>query len=768
MKARFLTALLAGAFAAAAQAPLTLEQAGARRLPDFRAAHLDETVVVQGVVAADPVHFQQYTHVGIQDDRFGLLLEGTGDAFVHLHPGDDVEVTGKISQRGGIPVMLPTAWRLVAKLRPPAPQPVAVAALQGFELLGRLVTTEAEVVDVGENAGGTYLLVGPMRPPYKIFVPRTEGKLAPALTGYSIGDRVRVTGVASQYCAAPPFNRWFELIMDDQAGIVVTSRAWPVRPRGAVALLLLLASAGFLWWWRERRLNRQREMLRGAYRLGEEILGAASAADIVKKTALVLPALFRTSQVRLYAASPGSKSMNLLLGEPEAEPVSISLESPGRQEGVVTCFQNRTMLFIPDTSRSPFAAAEGARSALFVPMFTQGDAVGVLELDQTNRTREFTPDEQTLVQHLANQIGAALKLLDQRSVREQLFRTEKLAAVGRLISGVVNELQSPLSSIVQMAERSGATSEDGNLAVHDLLSEARRATDIVNRLVAFAGTDQAEAKPVDINGLLRNLVEFRERECKSRGIRIQGQFAEQPLFVLGSRGQLEQVFLNLLLYAEHALASAEEKVITLKTSGLRNRVLIEIAHSNPAAPDPFAEPADQSAGALDTGVCRGIVAGHGGELRALREPGGHPRFETDLPWVRRDGRAAPVERPASERAQTATALVIEPDEMVHRQLLALLSERNYRVVPVHNSDVGLDLAQRLRFDVAFCDVRAPGLNWIELSERLHNRVGAFVLLCDGYDAELVADFEGEGRFVLPKPINKTLLDRILLGSEAAV
>jgi two-component SAPR family response regulator len=82
-------------------------------------------------------------------------------------------------------------------------------------------------------------------------------------------------------------------------------------------------------------------------------------------------------------------------------------------------------------------------------------------------------------------------------------------------------------------------------------------------------------------------------------------------------------------------------------------------------------------------------------------------------------------------------------------------------VPVTNSDTGLDLAQRMRFDVAFCSLHAPGLNWVELSERMHSRAGAFVLLSDGYDAELTADFEGDGKFVLPKPVQETEFDRVL-------
>ena len=58
-------------------------------------------------------------------------------------------------------------------------------------------------------------------------------------------------------------------------------------------------------------------------------------------------------------------------------------------------------------------------------MMAQSEVIGVLELDQDDRVRDFTADEQALAQHLGNQIGVAIRLLDQRTVQEQLFRTEK-------------------------------------------------------------------------------------------------------------------------------------------------------------------------------------------------------------------------------------------------------------------------------------------------------------------------------------------------------
>jgi len=138
-----------------------------------------------------------------------------------------------------------------------------------------------------------------------------------------------------------------------------------------------------------------------------------------------------------------------------------------------------------------------------------------------------------------------------------------------------------------------------------------------------------------------------------------------------------------------------------------------------------------------------------------------------LPFAARDRAVAPSLRREPSRANGTplTILLIEPEETAQRQIRDQLAAQGYRVVPVSNADTALELAQRMRFDAAFCSLHAPGLNWVELSERLQSRVGCFVLLSDRFDAELAADFEGEGRFVLTKPIDDTDLQRVLTGVD---
>jgi CheY-like chemotaxis protein len=736
-------------------------------------------------VNARAYHFPNYVVLTIDDGFNGGSLEvlGTSDNRLDaFQPGDEITVTGTVSSFAGMTTVIVDRIKLTDHRPAPAPLPVTLTDISSFGYLSRLVRTRGQIQAVADTPSGAYLdLKQAGTHSYRVFLPRSSDQPSPSLTAFSVGDEIEAVGSAFQYKPRAPYNDGFEILASSPAAVLMLSRHAVVPAWVLGAALTLIAVGALLFWRREQRLRLGRERLRKTYHLGEDILSAASAEAILKGIEEALPSILNVTRVRLYTHNRATKTLECVGGA--SEPASISLSEPptGPQAGAVACFHYRTLLVIPDIDRSPFPMARqgtgtsdgrtllGPRSLLLVPMISQGEVIGVLELDQDDRTRDFSADEQSLAQHLANQIAVALRLMDQRTVQEQLFRTEKMAAVGRLISSVVNELQTPLSSISDLAHRAldryhGPVDRE----LSAIASEAEKAAGIMTRLVSFAGSEQVEARPIAVGDLLRGLIEFREGDWKASGIRFRDLTSHESLTVLGSPGQLEQVFLNLLVHAEQALASAPQKNLAVRTSVLAKRVLVEISFS--AAP----QSGSPEVTAAVLGVTRSVIAGHGGEVRLIEKPNSEPRFEVELPLSAKERTGTQVYTPTVRHARPSmvpsapvetsrrmTALVIETDEPSQRQLLALLSARGYRVVPVNNSDTGLELSTRMKFDAAFCSVHAPGLNWVELSERMHSRVGAFILLSDGYDSELSADFEGDRRFVLPKPIQEYELAHVL-------
>jgi len=755
-----------------AQTALTLEELNARTPRDYGSVHARQEVSIRGTVNALPFYFPEYTILTIQDGAAGAALHTpvTSTLLDDFLPGDVVEATGSVITLGGM--VMVDAGR-ATKVRRAAGFQAATSTiedLQQFRALGRLVRIKGRLIGRGSTTAGPFLMIGSDKNFHKIFFPVREERLYPALPAMQPGDEIEAVGVAFQYATGrPPYNRGYELLATEPPVVAPAVLGWWWSPLLVLAAILAVACAALLMGVRERRMRRQRELLRRTYQLGEEIFSTASVAQIQKRLDDALPAVLGVTRVRLYRYDRSAKQLDAVSAGP-GEPVTISLSVPtdGPQAGAVACFHYRSLLAIPDVSRSPFPVAGGEgrtnpKSILFVPMIAQGEVAGVLELDQDDRVRDFSAAEQSLAQHLGNQVGVALRMLDQRSVQEQLSRTEKLAAVGRLISSIVNELQAPLASIQELAEqaRERVRQAPAERELAAIEAEAQKAASMVARLVTFASSEQVEARPVAVGDLLRQLIDFREGDWRASGIRARDLVFREPLKVLGSHGQLEQVFLNLLVHAEQALADAQRKTLTIRTSVLAKRLLVEISFS---APSEWRN-AEETAAVL--GLTQSVVAGHGGEVRLIEKNDAEPRFEVELPLTARERPTAAEAAGPEDAARSMTALVIEPDDAVERQLVALLERSGVRAIPVNNADTALELAGRARIDVAFCSVHAPGLNWVELSERMRPRVGAFVLMPDRYDAELAADFEGENCFVLPKPIQEAELADILDFAERA-
>jgi len=523
-----------------------------------------------------------------------------------------------------------------------------------------------------------------------------------------------------------------------------------------------------MWWLRTQRLNQQRQATRALYALSEEVIAATTPSGIAEKLAEALPRLMEAATAHLHLIHRDTQTLNRV---PTKQ--SANSGSRGLADAVAACFRNRTLLMVPDTRDNSLiknAAETLPRSVLLVPLISHEEALGVMQIDRIDRAGAFAPEDQAAAQHLANQVASALKLQEQRSLREQLFRGEKLAAAGQMIAGIASELRTPIDTISRLSQEVSATlkrrddipaAEEG---LDRVITESKRVREIISRLGSFTGEASATPRHLDLGAMLRKLAEFREPAWTEQGLDGRHRFDAGSMSVLGAEGQLEQVFLTLLMDVEQRAASSSLRALALKTSEASGQARIEFGYTLPPGVEPQSDDSEKLEGALSLDVCRGIVQTHGGEIKVHKRAGVFA-YEVLLPVA---GRALDGPRASrTENVRPLTLMLVDHEPGANRPLLKLLSSRGHRVVPVAGEEA-VDVAPRLHFDAVFWTARAGRGGWSEFLDRVKSSVGSFVLISEGYNQELAASLEQNGGFLLARPVDEAALDRILseIGSRA--
>jgi signal transduction histidine kinase/CheY-like chemotaxis protein len=322
----------------------------------------------------------------------------------------------------------------------------------------------------------------------------------------------------------------------------------------------------------------------------------------------------------------------------------------------------------------------------------------------------------------------------ERQIQAKFLQTEKMAALGQLVSGIAHELNNPLTAIMGYARLLlGHRLEPAQLSEAErVYQQAERARRIVKNLLYFARENKPQRSRVDLNEIVERTVALRSYEFKVENIQVQTELDPNLPETMADPFQLQQVILNLLVNAEQALLESRgHGRVHVRTNHLTlrsphrsaSRIFLEVSDDGPGIPpmiasrifDPFFTTKPPGVGTgLGLSIVYGIVQQHGGEVTFENQAGSGVKFLVELPVApvpaanRAAALAHPAERPAAVSA--GRILVVEDEPTVAQLIVDVLREEGHQAEAALDSQEALTRISRGQFDLIICDLRMPRLD----------------------------------------------------------
>jgi PAS domain S-box-containing protein len=318
---------------------------------------------------------------------------------------------------------------------------------------------------------------------------------------------------------------------------------------------------------------------------------------------------------------------------------------------------------------------------------------------------------------------------ERKQLEQKAQFASHLASVGELASGVAHEINNPLTAVIGYAHLLLDRKDipvDIKRDVEVINEGAQRVAGIIKKLLVFARQTKPERTYVDVNEIINTTLELRAYSLHSSNIKVILQLDPDLPMTVADPGQLQQVFLNLIMNAE-----AEVKLVhgggklAIKTEQIGDNLRVSfkdnglgIARENlERIFNPFftTRKVGQGTG-LGLSVCHGIVTEHKGRIWAESQLGKGATFIMELPIVSESKQLEmpePVVR-ETQKAAKAKILVVD-DEIVIRQFVSqILTEEGHEVEAVDSAEGALEEVNNKEYQAIMLDIKMPGMSGIEL------------------------------------------------------
>ena len=229
-----------------------------------------------------------------------------------------------------------------------------------------------------------------------------------------------------------------------------------------------------------------------------------------------------------------------------------------------------------------------------------------------------------------------------------LAHVTRMATLGELTAWITHEVNQPLTGIVtngaaclRWLDKAPPALDEARRSVEDMISDARRASEVIHRIRALSKKTDAEKVPLDINDVIREGSRLVRREVITHGASLRLELAPELPSILGDRVQLQQVIINLVINAIQAMASVTDRPRTLLIRSQQSkdgRVLVAVRDSGTGIEAKSVNKlfkafftTKPSGMGMGLSICRTIIEAHSGQVSAANNSGPGATFQLILP-----------------------------------------------------------------------------------------------------------------------------------------
>jgi two-component system sensor histidine kinase HydH len=226
-----------------------------------------------------------------------------------------------------------------------------------------------------------------------------------------------------------------------------------------------------------------------------------------------------------------------------------------------------------------------------------------------------------------------------KGLQAEVRRSERLAALGRLVAGMAHEIRNPLNSISGYSQhlkgKFGTDTPEGK-ALDIIIREVDRLNRVITELLDFSRPREPELESLDLGDIVRSTLALIARETSSQGVTVVKEPPDTQVMVMGHADTLKQLLLNLSLNALQAMPDGG--VLSIQTGVSGKRPFLKVSDTGPGIPEekqesifePFYTTRESGTG-LGLAIVHRIVLDHGAEIRVESSPGAGATFVVRFP-----------------------------------------------------------------------------------------------------------------------------------------